>query len=77
VLEITQFIRKNLSTKRFWGSYMDVKQIFSLIRRWLWLLILGSVIGTLFTRIQKAEVVVTIGLIFSGLSSRILSWMEF
>lgn len=24
---------------------MDVKQIFSLIRRWLWLLILGSVIG--------------------------------
>lgn len=25
---------------------MDVKQIFSLIKRWLWLLILGSVIGT-------------------------------
>jgi hypothetical protein len=45
VLEITQFFRKNLGTKRFWGSYMDVKQIFSLIKRWLWLLILGSVIG--------------------------------
>ena len=55
---------------------MDVKQIFSLIKRWFWLLILGSVIGTLFARIQIAEVVVTIGLIFSGSSSRILSWME-
>jgi len=52
---------------------MDVKQIFSLIKRWLWLLILGSVVGALFDIIQRVKSSTITPVIFSDSSSRILS----